>query len=518
MSKKFKIIWADDEINSLKPHVMFLESKGYEVDTCNSGDEAIDKIQNNSYDLLLLDESMPGITGLEVIAQLDKADQSLPIVMVTKNEDESIMDEAIGSRIADYVLKPINPNQIWLSVKKVDQGSVLFKEKVSMDYQKEFMSISSMINQTSSFEDWAELYKTLVNWFLKLSQSKSEQMSEIFESQKEEATSLFTRFVKRNYKDWLYHTEDAPLLSHRLFKERVAPELSNDSKVFFLVIDNFRYDQWKVIAPALSEHYQLRSEEIYCSILPTVTQFARNAIFAGMMPGDIAERLPQYWVHDNEEGGKNLCEKELLEHQLAMLNIDIKHDYFKTSSVPHTQRFLNDIHEYQNHNLVTVVYNFVDMLSHSRTGVDIIKELAINDRAYLSLTESWFGTSLLMNIIRKMGEMGFTLILTTDHGMINIKDPIKIVGERNTNTNLRYKHGNRLSSDKERELLHIQKPAEYKLPQYGVGFSYMFAEKNQYFCYPNNFNHFVRLYNQTYQHGGVSLEEMLIPICILDPK
>jgi CheY-like chemotaxis protein len=508
---KIKILWVDDEIDLLKPHILFLEKKNYEVTTCNNGRDAIDIFDENNFDIVFLDENMPGMSGLETLSEMKEKKSSVPMIMITKSEEEYIMEEAIGSKIADYLIKPVNPNQILLSLKKNLDHSRLISQKTTLDYQKEFRKITMEMAMVNSYEDWVELYKKLIFWELELENINDQSMVEILESQKAEANSQFGKFIERNYEDWFAPKADKPIQSHTLFRELVVPEIvKKDKPILFVVIDNLRYDQWKTFESVVANYYKLEKEVPYYAILPTATQYARNAIFSGLTPLEMEKQFPQYWKNDPEEGGKNLYEAEFLTAQLKRLGLNIKEDYFKITNLAGGKKLVESFRSLKDNDLVTVVYNFVDMLSHAKTEMDVVKELASDDKAYRSLTLSWFKNSPLLEIIQQAQKLGFKLILTTDHGTINVKNPSKVVGDKNTSLNLRYKTGRSLTYE-HKDVYAVKEPKNIGLPTINMSSSYIFAKNDLFLAYVNNYNHYVSYYKNTYQHGGISLEEMIIP-------
>jgi len=512
-----KILWADDEIDLLKPHVMFLEGKGFTVDTVNNGNDAVDEVKATRYDLVFLDENMPGLSGLETLDLIKTVYPSLPVIMITKSEEESIMEGAIGGKIADYLIKPVNPNQILLSIKKSLDAKRLVSEKTTMSYQQEFRQIGMRLQDRMDSEEWAEFYKKLVYWELELEKADDEGMHEIFKMQKSEANMLFSRFVEDNYTDWVNQVgDDIPMMSHKVINKWVAPQMDN-GEMFFVVIDNLRYDQWRMIRPILQELFTIEEEKTYYSILPTATQYARNALFAGLMPSEMARKHPQHWKNDEDEGGKNMFEREFLQGNLDRMNRKTKFSYNKITNLAAGKKLVDNFANLLNNDLNVIVYNFVDMLSHARTDMEVIRELADDEAAYRSLTVSWFEHSALYEIFRKIAESGQQVVLTTDHGTIRVSEPSKIVGDRNTNSNLRYKQGRNLNYES-KDVLEIKNPEDGFLPKQNVSSTFVFAKEDKYFVYPNNYNHFVKYFNNTFQHGGISLEEVIIPYVRLKAK
>ena len=511
------ILWVDDEISHLKPHIIFLEQKNYKITSCNNGSDALEVFAENNFDIVFLDENMPGLSGLETLFELKKMNESIPVVMITKSEEEYIMEEAIGSKIADYLIKPVNPNQILLSLKKNLDHSRLVSEKISSDYLKEFREISLEMMALKTAEDWKNLYQKLVYWELKLEDSQDGTLLEILEAQKIEANQQFSRFIEKNYTNW-FDDDQAPILSHTLFKSKILPELSKEQPTLLIVIDNLRYDQWKTIEKTINLHYKSTENSIYFSILPTATQYARNALFSGLMPKQIETLYPDYWKNDTDDGGKNLYEDKFLEEQIKRLNIHhLTHEYIKITNLKAGKKLAESFKTKAQNDLTVLVYNFVDMLSHSKTEMEVVKELASDDKGYRSLTNSWFKNSPLIDIIKQARELNFKLIVTTDHGTINVKNPSKVIGDRETSLNLRYKTGRSLSYNN-KDTFAVKDPHSIGLPSITMNSSFIFAKENSFFAYPNNYNHYVSYYRNSYQHGGISLEEVLIPFAVLTPR
>ncbi len=519
MSNEITILWADDEIDLLKPQVLFLEKKGYQVITVSNGHDAIEECEEyNDIDVVFLDESMPGLTGLETLTKIKEINPHLPVVMITKNEAENVMEEAIGAQITDYLIKPVNPHQILLTLKKIIDKKDLVKEKTSADYRQEFGEIFSKINSGLNYIEWVDIYKKIINWEIKLDSSETTAMAEILSTQKSEANNEFSKFIEKHYVDWLYdETDRAPVMSHNLMREKVFQDL-DDRPTVFLLLDNLRYDQWKIIEPIISEYYRIEQEDFFYSILPTATQYSRNAIFSGLMPSEIEEYYPEWWKNDNEPGGKNLFEDKLLGEQIRRtFRNPIKFDYVKVINTHHANNLRDNIHNVMNNDLSVIVYNFIDMLSHARTEMEVLKQLAGDERAYRSLTRSWFLHSPLWEGLKNIASKDINLVITTDHGTIRVNQPSKVIGDRETTTNLRYKVGKNLKYDR-KDVLAVEKPNEALLPRPNVSSKFIFAKESKFFLYPNNYNYYHNYYKDTFQHGGISLEEIICPVIKLSSK
>jgi len=514
-----RILWVDDEIDTLNSQILFLENKGYEVHTKTNGFDAVEYVKGNSVDVVLMDETMPGITGLQTLQQIKEVNSNLPVVLITKNEAENIMDEAIGSQISDYLIKPVNPNQVLLSLKKLIDNKRLVAEKTTSAYQQEFRSLFMALNSNPNYNEWMEIYKKLVYWELEMKKSDSPEMQEVFQSQKAEANTEFFKFISRHYASWVKpKSTEGPIMSHTLMKYKVLPHVEKGAPLFFVLIDNLRFDQWKMIQPIFAESFRIHEEETFYAILPTATQYARNAIFAGMLPVDIEKQFPAQWKNDDEEGGKNLHEEEFFRAQLKRLGkADLRCSYTKITNNNDGQKLVDNIHDLLHNDINIIVYNFVDMLSHARTEMEVLKELAGDETSYRSITHSWFEHSPLHQALRRIAEKKLTLIVGTDHGSVRVKTPVKVIGDKQTTSNLRYKHGRNLNYEA-RDVLAFRDPREAGLPVPNVNSSFIFAKEDLFLCYPNNYNHFVNYYRNTFQHGGISLEEMIVPVIRMTNK
>ena len=513
-----KILWADDEIDHLKAHLLFLEEKGYDVETVNNGLDAVEKVENTHYDLIFLDENMPGISGLEALKKIKAKDGQVPIVMITKNEEEHIMEDAIGSKIADYLIKPVNPRQILLTIKKLTDNKRLITESVTQRYQQDFRTIGLDLMDRLDWNQWVEMYKKLTYWETEMDSSNVTGMEDILRTQKAEGNKEFCKYIEENYLDFIqYENNEAPIMSHTLLKKGILPEKSSGEPLFVLVLDNLRFDQWKTIQKEISNYYRTTKEDIYLSILPTTTQYARNALFAGLMPSDIEKRFPTKWSNDEDEGGKNLHEEEFLNDQLQRLRAGYQAKYIKVTNLNNAKDMVEQLPNMLNEELVFIVYNFIDTLSHARTDFKIVRELAENEAAYRKLTLSWFEHSPLLEAIQFLSSKGIKVVITTDHGSVKVNNTVKVVGERDTTTNLRYKTGKKLTYNA-KDVFAITNPIKAMLPTQHMSSHFIFSRENDFFVYPNNLNHYAKYYKDTFQHGGMSMEEMMVPLISLEAK
>jgi len=515
--RKIRILWTDDEIEILQPHIIFLQEKGYEVETCTNGNDTIDLISANNYDIIFLDEHMPGMSGIDTLKEIKQIRPTVPVVMITKSEEEDIMEDAIGSQIADYLIKPVKPNQILLCLKKNTDSQRLVIEKTTSGYQGDFGKIRQLIGEADNAEKWIEIYKKLVYWDIQLDKANDINLREIFLMQEQEANNAFSKFISANYVSWLSNESGKPLMSPSLMKEKVFPHLKKQDKLFFILIDNLRYDQWKIISEELTSLYSISGDSVYYSILPSATQYSRNSVFSGLMPLDIQRQYPELWVYDDEDEGKNQYESELLEKQLARFSLDIKWKYYKVSSNAAGKKINDTLPDLLGMDFNVLVYNFVDLISHARTEIDIIRDLANDEPAYRTLTHSWFIHSPLYDLLKHLSTERVKIIISTDHGTVKVTNPVKVTGDRNTSPNLRYKLGRNLDY-RTSEVFDVADPHKAGLPKSNISSRYIFARNYDFLIYPNNYNYYAKYYRNTFQHGGISMQELLIPVATLEPK
>ncbi|MCU0328975.1 MAG: response regulator [Chitinophagales bacterium] len=506
-----QILWVDDEIDLIKPYILFLEDKGYQVEKASNGLEALEIIEKSTFDLIFLDESMPGMSGLELLQIIKTKFPLIPIVMITKNEEEGLMEDAIGSQISDYLIKPVKPQQILSTIKKILDNKKLILKTTSTNYQKEFQNLYLKIQSTSSYADWVEIYKNLLFWELELEKSDNQAMFDMLRIQKKEANNDFSKFIQKNYQKII--DEEEILMSPNIMSQKVFPLLSEKRPIYFVLIDNLRFDQLKVIQSNIYEYFQEMNEMEYLSILPTTTQYARNSIFSGLYPIDIVQKYPQYWVGDDEIGSKNNHEDFFLKEQIKrIIKFDCSHSFHKISSLNQETQFISKVREL-NQDINVVIYNFIDMLSHSRNELEMMKQLIKDDTAFRGIAKTWFQNSSIKNLLQFIKEKKGILVLTTDHGTIQVQKPLKCQGDKQTNPNIRYKNGKNLVYP-EKEVFVIKSPEKFKLPSNNLSTNYIFATNQDYLIYQNNYNQFANLYLDSFQHGGISLEEMICPLVI----
>lgn len=517
-----KILWVDDEIELLRSHIIFLSEKGYEVDTVTNGEDAISSVKEKLYDLIFLDEMMAGMGGLETLSRIKNINNSIPVVMITKSEEESLMNEAIGGKITDYLTKPVNPSQVLLVCKKILEGKKISGQYAAKDYLQDFNQITMALSSSLDYSEWIDIYLKLVNWSIELDQHREIGLEQSLNDQYKEANKEFSKFVEKNYKSWVIdNNNNSPNLSPVITEKYVLNHLREEGRsVFYFVLDCLRLDQWLVMEKQLTDLFKIE-KDYYYSILPTATPYARNSLFAGLFPADIEKNYPDYWVSgSDDENSMNKYEKELLQLLLDRKRIKLRNDlkYIKIIDPEVGRNFEQNIHSYQNTHLTAVVVNFLDMIAHGRSDSDILKEIAPDEAAYRSLTHSWFNHSSLLNIFRAISKMkNAKIIITTDHGSIRSLRGAKVLGDREASTNLRFKYGRNLKAD-EKHALYVKNASDFRLPRRGVTINYIIAKEDYYFVYPTEYHRFLTHYKDTFQHGGISMEEMILPIITLESK
>ena len=515
MERKPQILWADDEIDLLEPHIRFLDQKGYHVVPVHSGEAALEEIRKKDFDLVLLDEMMDGIDGLETLEEIKKIYPGTPVVMVTKSEEESLMEDAIGGHISDYLTKPVNPSQILMVCKKILDHSDIVKKKIRSRYLEGFNLLSMRLIEALSLDEWIKTHEQLSQWQIELDKHPDLGFEEMLADQRETANREFARTVENEYINWL--DDDSIILSPRVASSAIKPILQGGEKVLFVVVDCMRLDQWLTLEPIFYEDYSLK-KSTHISILPTATPYSRNAIFSGLFPAEILQRYPQYYQDDSgNESGLNQFEKELLELQVKQWNLGVKPKYFKPLQPTEGERLLNNFGSIQHEKLISVVVNFVDFVTHTRSESKIVQEMVPDESAYRSMIRTWFEGSWIYKLIQKSTQNGFTVIITSDHGSIKVQRGEKVLGDRETSAGIRYKHGRNISSTG-KNAMRINDPAKYRLPVKNMNENFLLAKSSAFFLYPNNFHKYERMLKNTFQHGGISLDEMVLPIAILTGK
>jgi CheY-like chemotaxis protein len=520
MNDKGKILWVDDEIELLKAHILFLQEKGYEVQTVTNGEDAISMVSSDNYALIFLDEMMAGMGGLETLVRIKEIHPNIPVVMITKSEEEQLMEEAIGSKISDYLTKPINPSQVLMTAKKFLEAKKITAEYISRDYIKEFQEISRSMMFEMNYDDWIDVYTKLVSWELELDANRDLGLSQSIIGQKKECNTEFCRFIEKNYQSWINESKDRPLLSKDIINKYVVPELDREKSVFFFVVDCMRLDQWLVMEKELFDIFNI-NKNYYYSILPTATPFSRNSLFSGLFPSEIESNYPDLWqCKIDDENSLNQYEPQLLEKLLsrAKIKLDKEFKYIKILDAEYGKLIEQTITNYTNNNLTTIVINFVDMLAHGRSDSSLLKEISPDEPAYRGLTYSWFLHSSLLNMLKTLSKQkNVTIVITTDHGSIRCLRGSKVLGDREASTNLRYKFGRNLKSDN-KQAVFVKDPLDYKLPRRGIAVNYIIAKEDYYFVYPTDYHKYLNQYKDTFQHGGISMEEMILPVVTLKPK
>lgn len=526
-----RILWADDEIDLLKPHVLFLETKGFDVETVTNGADAVDRSERERFDVVFLDEQMPGLGGLDALERIKERRPEVPVVMITKSEEEHLMEDAIGRQIADYLIKPVHPKQILLTCKRLLEGDRIRGEQVQQDYLQAFGQLSARLGGPLDYTEWIDVYRQLVRFDLEL-QGADDGVRQILDDQYRGANEAFSRFIEDEYPAWISASQEGekpgetrPAMSHDIIGHSVMPHLGGLATeqarpVVFFLIDCLRYDQWLLFERTLQQAWEIETDWHY-SILPTATPYSRNSIFGGLLPIDLAKRFPQRFtadVRDDDEPSLNAHEEDFLRDLLDRRHRkDVRMRYEKLVSQSDGAAFADRVTDLLQVDLSAVVVNFVDILAHSRSDTRILREIAPDVPAYRGLTQTWFEHSWLSDVFRQLAEHDCTVVITSDHGAVRSLNATKVIGDRETSTSLRYKHGRNLKVDG-REAIFVKEPETYGLPRAGINENYIFATEDRYFVYPTNYHKYQERYRDSFLHGGVSLEEVLLPIATLRPK
>jgi len=513
-----KVLWADDEIEQLRPHILFLQDKGYEVTAVKSGEEAITQIRRGAFDVVLLDEHMSGKDGIETFAEIKTLNPGVATAMITKSEEEGLMELAIGRQIDDFLIKPVNPSQVLLVLKKLTESTQINRDRISKEYLAQFNQISAQVAMGANWEDWIDTHVKLSGWDIEMERYPDLGLDEVFQDQKSQLNLEFGRYIEDHYFNWL-GGDDRPPLSVDIAKKYIATPLKQGKQVLFLVLDCLRLDQYLSIEPLLYKYFEI-SRDYYYSILPTSTPYSRNAIFSGLFPSDLERQHPDLWKRgEDDESSSNRFEHQLLDQQLAKLGVNLKSGskYVKILDPEEAERVDKKVSSFLNQQLVSMVFNFVDILAHSGSDSDVIKEMVRSDAGYRSVTRSWFEHSTLASVLRTFATQDVVIVLTTDHGSIRVNKNTKVISDKEASTNLRYKYGRNLKCDPKHAMV-MQNPGNYKLPKRGINIDYIIAKEDYYFVYPTNYHKYVNLYKNSFQHGGISMDEMILPVSVLTPK
>jgi hypothetical protein len=453
------------------------------------------------------------LTTLEEIKDIEP---HLPVVMVTKSEEESLMEDAIGSKIDDYLVKPVNPSQILLVIKRLLDSKKIISSSSMRRYVQEINKFNQQLYGPMQPEDWHTAARLIAEWNLEMDESTDEGLKQTHEGTKKEWNNEFTKYILNSYQKWL-HTDKRPRLSPDVTAEFVVPPLKQKKKTLFVVVDCMRLDQWMLIEPLVAEFCNVQ-RDYYFAILPTATPFARNSLYAGLFPDDINKAYPDLYA-TMDEGSLNRDEDRLFSDNLARngLRFENQMKYVKVYDNSEGEALAKRASDFFESPAVTFVFNFLDILTHGRSSNVILKEIAGTEAAFRTLMRSWFVHSPLYTILQTFIQRGFHIVVTSDHGSVLCRQGTMAHGRRSTSTNLRYKYGDNLNSDPKDSLL-IKKPDQWRLPKFTLATTYIIAKDDYYFVYPNNYNEMVRQFQNSFQHGGISLEEMVVPIATLTPR
>lgn len=519
MKKNLHILWVDDEIEMLKPFILFLTNKGFILNTTTNGDDAIVMVVNNHYDLIILDEIMPGMDGITTLNEISKINPEIPVIMLTKNEEEGLMETAIAKQISEYLIKPVNPNQILMAIKRIFQTEEIRLNRVGQEYSQFVANLNRKLFSAPDFKEWIEIYKEICKWDLIIDEMNDENLKQTHFLEKRNCNTEFCNYIEDHYKNWL-SCNDRPNLSFDVVSQYIIPQLEANKTIYFLILDCLRYDQYLAIEPFIKEYFDIELDSYY-SILPTATPFSRNAIFSGLLPVDIAKRFPEYWLENNElDNSRNRNEHQLLDEHVEDLGFKLNppSKYIKVFNIEEGNFVLRKIDSFKNDKLVVLVYNFLDLLAHHRSKDQILQETIPDEEAFRAFTKHWFFHSSLFEAIKLISKQeNSVLVISTDHGSIRVTRATQVVGDKDTSITVRYKEGKNLSCN-EKHALFLKNPKEFGLPQRNIVNNFIFSKDDYYFVYPNSYHQYQKQYNGTFQHGGVSMEEMILPVAICSPK
>jgi CheY-like chemotaxis protein len=514
-----RILWADDEIDLLRPHIKFLEQKGFAVTAVPNGEDALSLLAGERYDVVLLDEMMPGMGGLATLGEIKSRDLPVPVILITKSEEEALMDEAIGRHITDYLIKPVNPSQVFLACKRVFDAQKLQDSQRARDYVAEMQRWQTLDRRTLDWAGWVDLAVDVARWDVRFDSVPEAGLKQAHGDLRKSLNIDFGRFIEDRYPRWVQGDANRPTLSTDVVRQAVVPHLQRGRRVVFIVIDCMRLDQWFTLEPLLEEHFQIQ-RDYYCSILPTATPYSRNAIFSGLLPAQLHQRHPDLWQESTQdERTKNRFERQLLDFQLERLKATPAKGtkYLKIYDADEAHQTRRQINSFAGLSLVSMVFNFLDILAHGRSESEILQELAPDEAAFRAVMKAWFVHSPLYDIFRALASQDCAIVLTTDHGAVLGRRAALVYGNRDTSTNLRYKFGLNLNCDPKQAVI-VRHPRDYMLPDDGVNKNYVLAREDFYFVYPTRFHEFERQYRGSFQHGGISVEEMILPLLTLEPR
>ncbi len=513
-----RLLWVDDEIDLLRPHLLFVQGRGYHVDAVSNGDDALELLRLSTYDLVLLDEQMPGRSGMEVFDEIRRLDARVPVVMVTKSEEDRTMTEAIGRRVADYLVKPTSPRQVLSVVTRLLEGEALQQQFVARDFTTRFRELNALRSVPRGWREWMDTYSELVDWELRLRDAGETGLLASLETLLDDFRREFCRFVVQNYAGWAAGTGDRPPLSTDVVPQFLRPLIGEGRTALFVIIDCLRLDQWRTLLPLLTPYAEVE-EALYYSILPTATPFSRNAIFSGWFPDRIAERTPGWWGGDGE-GSLNAFERELFEEQVGrLLGRSIPVHYEKIFASGDGEAALRRLPGYLSQPGVTaMVFNFVDLLTHGRSESAVLWEVARDKEALRALTRQWFERSEALTAIREALRQGIPVLLTTDHGSIHCHRPATVFAKRDTTQNLRYKFGDDLRAEDPSLAFSTSDEATLRFPAGRAATNYLLALEDVFFVYPTKLRQYQARYRGSFLHGGISPEEMVLPVALLSPR